>query len=344
MGETLQAGAPSAETASPGAAAAPPGVEGSWRKALRGEEIAAFLAVSDARGWLALAASWGLIAAAFAAVAAWPHILTVVAAVGVIGSRQLGLAILMHDAAHRVLLRDRRWNDAVGSWLCAYPIWSDLFAYRTYHLQHHAKNWTEDDPDLGLATPFPVSRASLRRKILRDLTGRTGWKFARASWKRTFGRYVAGDARARRAANGVVITNGSLLLVLAVLGRPELYLLWAGAWLTVYPLVTRIRSISEHAMIPDPADPLRNTRTTLARWWERFFLAPHYVNYHLEHHLLMTVPHYRLPRLHRVLRERGVLEGACIARGYGEVLRLAASRATGPDPVPSGQPPRVPPF
>ena len=80
-------------------------------------------------------------------------------------------------------------------------------------------------------------------------------------------------------------------------------------------------------MVPDPADPLRNTRTTLARWWERLLLAPNRVNYHLEHHLVMAVPHYHLPRMHRLLRERGVLRDACVARGYLDVLRLASSAA-----------------
>jgi len=87
----------------------------------------------------------------------------------------------------------------------------------------------------------------------------------------------------------------------------------------------RLRSIAEHGMVPDPADPLRNTRTTLARWWERLLLAPNRVNYHLEHHLVMTVPHYNLPRMHRLLRARGVLEDACVTRGYLDVLRLASA-------------------
>jgi fatty acid desaturase len=91
----------------------------------------------------------------------------------------------------------------------------------------------------------------------------------------------------------------------------------------------RIRSIAEHGMVPDPADELGNTRTTLARWWERLFIAPNRVNFHLEHHLLMTVPHYQLPKLHSLLRQRGVLEGACITRGYPAVLRLASSRPKG---------------
>jgi fatty acid desaturase len=88
----------------------------------------------------------------------------------------------------------------------------------------------------------------------------------------------------------------------------------------------RIRSIAEHAMIDDPADPLKNTRTTIARWWERLLVAPNCVNFHLEHHLAMTVPHYRLHRMHRMLIERGVLADACVTRGYLAVLARAASR------------------
>ena len=79
-------------------------------------------------------------------------------------------------------------------------------------------------------------------------------------------------------------------------------------------------------MVPDRLDPVRNTRTTRASWLERLFIAPNFVNYHLEHHLLMTVPHYQLPRLHRLLRERGALAEECVASGYPEVLRLASSR------------------
>jgi hypothetical protein len=37
---------------------------------------------------------------------------------------------------------------------------------------------------------------------------------------------------------------------------------------------------------------------------------------HLEHPLLMTVPHYHLSRMHKWLRGRGVLEEACMIDGY----------------------------
>lgn len=297
-----------------------------WREALGRAEIAELLAQRDAPSWRSLAVNWGLVFASFALVAVWPNLLTVLVALFVIGARQLGLAVLMHEASHRTLFRSRRLNDWVGQWLCAYPVWSDLTAYRPYHLQHHAHTGQPEDPDLGLVRPFPITRQSLRRKVFRDLSGQTGLKFARAAFRRTFGRL--GESEARRAAVGFAVTNGLLLGGLAALGRPELYLLWAGAWLTTNTLVTRIRAIAEHALAPDPDDPLRNTRTTLARAWERLLVAPNRVNYHLEHHLLMTVPHYNLPRMHRMLRDRGILDAAWVEPGgYPAVLRQAASKA-----------------
>jgi fatty acid desaturase len=296
-----------------------------WRETLTREDIARLMKPNDLRAWVTVGVNWGIVFASMALVAAWPNPLTVVIALVLIGTRQLGCAVVMHEASHRALFSNRAVNDFVGQWLGAYPIWSDLRAYRPYHLQHHAHTGTPRDPDIGLIAPFPITPASLRRKVWRDLSGRTGWKFARAAWRRTFGRWENPDAR--RAAIGVTVSNGVLLAGLAALGHVELYLLWVGAWLTTNTLVTRIRAIAEHALTPDQDDPLKNTRTTLLRWWERLLVAPNFVNYHLEHHLLMTVPHYRLPEMHRLLRERGVLEHACIEPGgYAAILRQAASK------------------
>jgi len=293
-------------------------------------EIQELVQMKDWRTWCSIGVDWGLVGASFALVAVAPNPLTVILALFVIGARQLGLAVLMHEAAHRSLLSNRKVNDWVGNWLCGYPIWSDVHPYRPYHLQHHAKNWTAEDPDLALATPFPITRASFWRKIWRDLNGQTGWKRAKATLardlRRSQGRVKRNFDAGREVLGRVALTNLILLGLLTLAGHPALYLLWVGAWFTTYSLVMRIRSIAEHAMIPDPSDDLKNTRTTIARWWERLFIAPNRVNFHLEHHLLMTVPHYNLPKMHAMLRERGVLEDACVARGYADVLRLAASR------------------
>src|SRR5262245_31121792 len=101
------------------------------------DELRELSRTSDLRGaWLVLHA-WGMIAAAMAVYAAWPSALTFVAAVAVIGSRQLGLLVLMHETAHWRLFTDLRPNTWVGSWLCAFPLWTDLRAYRREHHAHH---------------------------------------------------------------------------------------------------------------------------------------------------------------------------------------------------------------
>ena len=319
---------------------------GTWRDAVTRQEIDELLAMNDWLGWGSIALNWSIVFASMALVAVWPNPLTIIAALFLIGARQLGFAVMMHESSHRSLISNKKWNDWAGNWLCAYPVWSDIYPYRPYHLQHHAHTGTDGDPDLALTAPFPITRESLRRKFWRDLSGQTGIKFARGSTKRTFGRYHD-DPVARRAAQGVVISNAVLLGILTFAGHPWLYLLWVGAWLTTNTLVTRIRAIAEHAMTPDAPEPNGRTRTTEARWWERLLIAPNGVNYHLEHHLLITVPHYKLKAMHALLTERGVLEHACIDRGYLSVLKRASSKAVGaaPDePVGAGVAPRIPPF
>jgi len=303
-----------------------------WRDALPREDIESLLEMHDWRSWLSIGLNWAIVFGSMALVAVWPNPITVVLALVLIGTRQLGFAVLMHEASHRSLFSSRAVNDFIGNWLCAYPIWSDLHPYRPYHLQHHARTGSTEDPDLGLVRPFPITAESLRRKVIRDLSGKTGIKFARAAWRRSLGG-IRQSADARRAFIGVVSTNLLLLGGLWAAGYPALYLLWIVAWLTTNTLVTRIRAIAEHALTPDGDDPLGNTRTLVPTFWERLFIAPNRVGYHLEHHLLMTVPHYHLPRMHRLLQERGALDEACVERSYWSVLRRAASKGTPLEPA-----------
>lgn len=312
-----------------------------WRKVLTRDEIQSLLEIKDWRGWSTIGFNWAVVAASFAAVAWAPNPLTIIAAIFLIGTRQLGMAVVMHEASHRTMFKNRKLNDLACNWLAAYPVWADVVPYRSYHLVHHAKTGTEADPDLGLVTPFPITRASFRRKIWRDISGQTGWKQFLAVARRDLGISKKNSMRSMGLSAGeqadvgwhkvapVVITNAVLLGILALFGHAELYGLWVIAWFTTNRLVTRLRSIAEHA-IPvgtDRSDPLRNTRTTIARWWERLLIAPNRVNFHLEHHLLMTVPHYNLPRMHRLLKERGALDDALISQGYYGVFEETSSRA-----------------
>ena len=70
---------------------------------LSSEERKALLRINPlASAWM-VASNWLLVFAAMALVAWAPNPLTVVLALFVIAARQLGMAIVMHEAAHRLL-------------------------------------------------------------------------------------------------------------------------------------------------------------------------------------------------------------------------------------------------
>jgi fatty acid desaturase len=249
-----------------------------------------------------------------------------------VGARQLGLAILMHDAAHGVLTNSKRLNEALGQWICAWPVITDLHAYRTYHLQHH--RWTQqpNDPDLVLSAPFPITKASLRRKIFRDLSGQTTFKQRVAQFRSAFA--LKGGTFAQRIRKGLgrlggpIAMNVALFAGLAAIGQWHVYFaLWVLPFFTWFPMITRIRNIAEHAMVPDNDDPLRNARTTKANWLWRAAVAPYWVNYHVEHHLLMFVPCYNLPRFHTLLLAKGFGPKMEIQPDYMTMLDIATSKA-----------------
>lgn len=280
---------------------------------------------SDLRGIWLVAHAWLTIIASAALFVWLPNPATFVLAAMVIGSRQLGLLILMHDGAHGLLCRNRRLNDLLSQVFCALPTFADTFIYRGYHLKHHARTLYDDDPDIVLTGHYPITRASLRRKLLRDLSGRTGLSQRRAQFSAAAGRRdepVAVRLRKFAATLGPHLLVNALLFGTAVAaGHWIVYpLLWLLPLVTWQQLVLRVRNIAEHAVVRGRDDPFGNARTTTANVIERLFVAPYWVNYHLEHHLMMWVPCYRLPLLRRFLLANGYGDRMLGANGYLQVL------------------------
>ncbi len=295
---------------------------------LPADELRRLTRIRPWKAWSALGSTWGLIGASVALALAYPHPLTWVLAFLVIGRCQHALAVLMHDAAHYRLFENRWWNDSIGQWLCARPIASHLAAYRSVHLRHHKYLLSEKDPDLSLSLPFPCGRASWWRKLLRDAVGISAL---------TMRGYLSVD----RASGRMRIARGNLLRRwswstgfqrgLVALGVAALFwwgyglafvVLWWLPLMTVYQVILRVRGVLEHAAVPDRNDPLRNARTIVTpNPIAKFFLNPHHVAYHLEHHLYPAVPHYNLPGLHRALVGTGQFQRALVEQGYRPALQ-----------------------
>ncbi len=303
---------------------------------------------SDSLAALALSRTLLLIVLA-TAIAGWIEgapVLRYIASVVLFGCAQIGLAVLMHECAHRTLFRSTRANDWVGRWLCAEPILQDLDMYRRYHLDHHKFAGTSADPDAHITADYPVSGKRFTRKLIRDITGATGVKvyLAVLLMKSGFLRYQLNGRLERQenpemhsplsyivsgivACRGALLVNGIFLFALTMLGRPEVFLLWLLAMLTTFQVILRLRQIGDHGMVPDRSstNPFDNTRTTDALLLERIFFAPHNVHLHLEHHLMPGVPCYRLPYLRSLLVRQGLLtkNSPIRARSYAGLLKSA---------------------
>ena len=108
-------------------------------------------------------------------------------------------------------------------------------------------------------------------------------------------------------------------------------LLWLLPLLTVLQPILRLRAIFEHGAVSDLGSPLTAARCNRGwgsplNWLARALLFPHHVNHHLEHHLYPAVPHYHLPRLHALLREKGALDGAEVRDVSDTWSRIFAAR------------------
>jgi fatty acid desaturase len=271
--------------------------------------------------WLTLHV-WGVVFAAWAMAILWTNPLTILLAILLVGSRQHGMAILMHDAAHGVLFKTKAINEFVGKWILGAPYGGDMLAYRHYHLKHHRYTQSDDDPDLPLSAKFPTSKASLRRKFIRDLTGQTFFRLRMIS--RSAQKEPGMDAFEKTSPWPSRITNLILFVALAALGHWWVYpVLWVLPLMTWFLAVLRNRNIAEHALTTTDGNVLTQARTVHANWIARIFLAPYWVNYHVEHHAYMFVPCWQLPRLHRAMVDHHAdME---MQPSYARVLKLASA-------------------
>jgi len=291
-------------------------------------------AVDPVKGTLAVLETYGAIALCVGAALTWWHPAVVIAAVIVIGSRQHALFVLAHDAAHYRIYRTRWLNDLVGR-SCGAVGGVSMCTYRVIHRLHHNHLYEAQDPDIALHGGYPRGTAYLVKKLLKDLCGLTAWKtFAyffgapafntdttRASrpLDDTAPRLRAAARRDRWLVAGFHVAAPAAAFASG--WGVEYLVLWALPLVTVLQPILRFRAICEHGAVTDFSSPLTAARTNLAPAWLRWFLFPHHVNFHVEHHMYPAVPHYNLPACHDEMARRGILDRAEV-RPVAETARL----------------------
>ncbi len=294
--------------------------------------------LSPAISMLRIAAEWLAIGTAAALCSRWFSPWLYVVTVAFIGARQHGLLVLAHDGAHYRILRNRTLNDWVSEVFLAWPfVLVTMQAYRRNHFPHHRFVNTGQDPDwIRKQTAewrFPKRPLELAALLASDAIGLGFIKFALVASRLPKEPRSASGAERERAFG---IARRAFLVTLAVLltvlhGWWAFFAYWVVPYLTWMQLCFHVRSIAEHFGIQGRHGGYAQTRTVVASLFDRMFLVPNHVSYHVEHHLYPSVPFYRLPELHRRLMELPrYRDSVHVTHGYFRVLRECCTPANRP--------------
>lgn len=250
------------------------------------------------------------------------HPLAYAAAFVLMGPAFARFAILGHEAAHKLLFSNKRWNDGVGRWVLAYPSFVPLDVYRRGHFAHHKDEFGPNEPDMNLYNGYPITEASFRRKLWRDARGTSGWK----NLKGLLGALKSRSSRP--IALRIFVMQVPLIAAAVLVGRWWLYpLLWLGPWLTSWRVINRLRSIAEHGGMQRSKDRRQTTHHVRQSWLARFWIVPFNTGWHLAHHVDMGVPWRNLPRLHAELEAAGWVTPELTYPSYRALWRALRSRA-----------------
>lgn len=235
---------------------------------------------------------------------------TVILSIIIIGSRQITLATLFHDAAHGTLLLNTKLNNTIGRIFCGWTIFQSLRAYKASHALKHHRNIVDksNEPDLYYMTKEGVYDNQTRYHfiwkffILPFLGGRT-LSYVKFLLVDRFLGSLREDAY-RHETIWIILFHSVIITLSIHLNTIEYLLFWYVPFMIVHPVIGWFSELSEHfPMMKDSlGTPLYSSRNRYAGPIERFIIGMHGDNYHLTHHLLPGVPHWNLAKATAVLR------------------------------------------
>mgnify|MGYP003705836025 FL=1 len=281
---------------------------------------------SDLKAFGLFASNYLLTAGLLTIMALWPNPVVIVAGTFLLGGRQLGFFVLVHECGHGTLFKNKALNQLAGNWFAAALTFEDMEFYARGHLEHHRLAGTAQDPDLPNYRSYPIERAALARKLWRDVSGQTGIKQTRGIFRALLRFNQQSTSRRLALARGLCV-HTFFAGIFMMFGVIWLYFIWWLALLTSFRLVSRLRQVAEHANVPDlmSADPRLNTRTIDARWFDRLMFCPLGVNFHVEHHMQASVPIYNLGVLHDMLKRAGYYDRVTSPKSYWGMLSQVTS-------------------
>ena len=103
------------------------------RALLNEQELASIECRSNLRGSLLIAFNYALTIGICSVMVLWTNPITIVMGIILLGTRQLGFGVLVHECGHGTLFENRRLNKIIGEWLAAAPTFNNINLLPLYH-------------------------------------------------------------------------------------------------------------------------------------------------------------------------------------------------------------------
>ena len=244
----------------------------------------------------------------------------------VIATRLHALTIIMHDASHYLISKNKVLNDIISNIFCSFPLQISTEVYRKTHNDHHRFTQTQKDPNYVIMQTenswhYPKPKEEVKKIMLKDLflLNIKEHMIILKMWQ-----IIPNFNKASRLEKLLfpAFLIGLLFGVYYYQLWSEFIILQASA-LFINPFA-RMRAMSEHVHAPAQGQAtvykLQETPTINANWLERFIISPLNTNRHLEHHLYPSIPYYNLEKAHALIKKTKLYQRHCLYELDGYIL------------------------
>lgn len=235
-----------------------------------------------------------------------------------IGARQHELGVIMHDATHYLICKNKKLNELICNIFISYPLFFSLSKYRQVHFSHHKNTSTEEDPDWGPRLnlkewTFPQTKISFIKNIFQYCFYIHVFKNI-LNPKITLENKINYFLKSFIPIGKVNISNSKKIIIgiifcIVIISSfyfkilSYFFLFWIFPILFWIPFINRFRQIAEHFGIESNSD-LNKSRIIYPTLIDKIFLGVGWnVTYHLDHHIYPKIPCYNLKKLHKLLLE-----------------------------------------
>lgn len=292
-------------------------------------EILALSGARPARFGLELVWTWSVIGALIALGVNAHNVIVSAVCVLLIGTRQMALALLLHEQVHRL-----GWRSKYADWtinvFAVFPLFvTTVEDYAKVHLSHHKYCFTKDDPDFlrkaGDEWTFPMRPAKLLGIVARDITGMNIVRLIRGKTAHKTTEFTRRHPTPAWLRIGFFVAAASALT--AVGGWSVFLVYWMLPILTVTQVMVRWIAICEHEYNVEHGIIAETTPLIVLRWWQKLLAPDLNFGLHAYHHMHPGVSFANLPKVHKIYQREGLVDESAIFRGQGAYLRYLVSGA-----------------